>query len=178
MKRRLTIIKRPYTWLPSWLSCKESASSAEDRRSRFDPQVRKIPWRRAWHPTPLFLPGESHGLRKLVGYQSTGSKRVRHDWSNWIHAHTHLALTYFPTQLLGLGNWFLNLLLGYWTQIMKMAGRKVFLADTATAMVSNIKMVNNPVGTWKLSIFKCTSQHLSSHGLWFQRILHVFVGFT
>ena len=79
MKRRLTIIKRPYTWLPSWLSCKESASNAEDRRSRFDPQVRKIPWRRAWHPTPLFLPGESHGLRSLVGYQSIGSKRVRHD---------------------------------------------------------------------------------------------------
>ena len=28
----------------------------------------KIPWRRAWQPTPVFLPGESHGLRSLAGY--------------------------------------------------------------------------------------------------------------
>jgi len=28
----------------------------------------KIPWRRAWQPTPIFLPGESHGQRNLVGY--------------------------------------------------------------------------------------------------------------
>ena len=30
------------------------------RRSRFNPWVRKIPWRRKWQPTPVFLPGESH----------------------------------------------------------------------------------------------------------------------
>ena len=30
--------------------------------------VRKFPWRRAWQPTPLFLPGESHGQRSLPGY--------------------------------------------------------------------------------------------------------------
>ena len=28
----------------------------------------KIPWRRAWQPTPVFLPGESHGQRSLAGY--------------------------------------------------------------------------------------------------------------
>ena len=32
--------------------------------------IRKIPWRRAWQPTPVFLPGESHGQRSLVGYRS------------------------------------------------------------------------------------------------------------
>ena len=37
-------------------------------RSGFDPWVRKIPWRRKWQPTPVFLPGESHGWRSLVGY--------------------------------------------------------------------------------------------------------------
>jgi len=37
-------------------------------RCGFDPWVRKIPWRRAWQPTPVFLPGESHGQRSLVGY--------------------------------------------------------------------------------------------------------------
>ena len=35
----------------------------------FDPWVREIPWRRAWQPTPVFLPGESHGQRSLAGYR-------------------------------------------------------------------------------------------------------------
>ena len=43
----------------------------------FDPCVGKIPWRRAWQPTPVFLPGESHGQRSLVG--SMGSQSVGHD---------------------------------------------------------------------------------------------------
>ena len=34
----------------------------------FDPWVRKIPWRRAWQPTPVFLPEEPHGQRSLAGY--------------------------------------------------------------------------------------------------------------
>ena len=38
------------------------------RRHGFDPWVGKIPWRRAWQPTPVFLPGESHGQRSLAGY--------------------------------------------------------------------------------------------------------------
>ena len=32
------------------------------------PWVRKIPWRRAWLPTPVFLPGEFHGQKSLTGY--------------------------------------------------------------------------------------------------------------
>ena len=38
------------------------------KRLRFNPYVRKIPWRREWQPIPVFLPGESHGQRNLVGY--------------------------------------------------------------------------------------------------------------
>ena len=41
-------------------------------RPRFDPWVQKIPWRRAWEPTPGFLPGESHGQRSLMGYSPWG----------------------------------------------------------------------------------------------------------
>ena len=41
--------------------------------------VRKIPWRRKWQPTPVVLPGESHGQRSLKGYSPWGCKRVRHD---------------------------------------------------------------------------------------------------
>ena len=36
---------------------------------QFDPWVRKIPWRMEWQPTPVFLPGESHGQRSLAGYR-------------------------------------------------------------------------------------------------------------
>ena len=36
--------------------------------TRVDPWVGKIPWRRVWQPTPVFLPGESHGQRSLGGY--------------------------------------------------------------------------------------------------------------
>ena len=42
------------------------------KRLKFNPWVRKIPWRRAWQPTPVFLPGESPGQRKLVGYRPWG----------------------------------------------------------------------------------------------------------
>ena len=43
-------------------------------RCRFDPWVRKILWRRAWQPTPVFLPGESHGQSNLVGHSPCGCK--------------------------------------------------------------------------------------------------------
>ena len=38
--------------------------------------VGKIPWRRKWQPTPVFLPGESHGQRSLAGYSLWGRKEV------------------------------------------------------------------------------------------------------
>ena len=40
----------------------------------FDPGIRTIPWRREQQPTPVFLPGESHGQRSLVGYGPEGRK--------------------------------------------------------------------------------------------------------
>ena len=46
------------------------------KRASFDPWVRKIPWRRKWQPTPVFLPGESHGQRSLAVH---GVARVGHD---------------------------------------------------------------------------------------------------
>jgi len=38
------------------------------KRGGFGPWVGKISWRRKWQPTPVFLPGKSHGQRSLVGY--------------------------------------------------------------------------------------------------------------
>ena len=46
------------------------------KRCRFDPRVWKIPWRRKWQPTPIFLPGESHGQRSLAVYSPWGHKEL------------------------------------------------------------------------------------------------------
>ena len=44
------------------------------QRHRFDRWVGKIPWKRKWQPTPVFLPGKSHGLWSLAGYSLWGHK--------------------------------------------------------------------------------------------------------
>ena len=54
------------------LSGKES--TCQCRRCRLDPWVEKIPWRGKWQPALVFLPGESHGQRSLVGYSPWGHK--------------------------------------------------------------------------------------------------------
>ena len=46
------------------------------RKHRFHPWVRKIPWRRAWQPTLVLLPGESYGQRSLAGDSSRGHKEL------------------------------------------------------------------------------------------------------
>ena len=62
--------------IPKWLSGKESTCQhRRHKRCGFDPWVRKILWRRKWQSTPVFLPGKSHGQRRLKGYSY---KRVRH----------------------------------------------------------------------------------------------------
>ena len=50
---------------PWWVISKESF--CQFRRRGFNPWVGTIPWRRAWRPTPVFSPGESHGQRSLAG---------------------------------------------------------------------------------------------------------------
>ena len=61
-------------------------------RPGFNPWVGKIPWRRKWQPTPVFLPGESHERRSLVGYSPWGCKES--DMTEWLHfhflSHSHL----------------------------------------------------------------------------------------
>ena len=52
---------------PGGALVKNLPASAGDPRGKFDPWVGKMPWRRAWQPTPVFLPGELHGQRSLAG---------------------------------------------------------------------------------------------------------------
>ena len=53
------------------------------RRPRFDPWVGKIPWRKAWQPTPVFLPGEPHEQRSLVGYSPWSRKESDTTEATW-----------------------------------------------------------------------------------------------
>ena len=70
------------------LVVKNLPANKGDKRHGFKPWVGKIPWRRAWQPTPIFLPGEFHGQRSPGGLQSMGSQSVRHDWVTMC-MHTH-----------------------------------------------------------------------------------------
>ena len=66
--------------LPRRCSGKESACQC--RRQGFDPWIRKIPWRRKWQPTSVFLPGEVVGQRSLVDYRPWGHKES--DMTEWL----------------------------------------------------------------------------------------------
>ena len=64
-----------YIGLPRQHSGKKSSCQyRRDRRCKIDPWVGKIPWRRKWQLTPVFLSGKSHGQRSLVGYSSQSHK--------------------------------------------------------------------------------------------------------
>ena len=58
------------------------------QKTRFNPWVGKMPWRREWQPTPVFLPGGSQGQRSLAGYSPLGPKEL--DMTEVIyHVHMH-----------------------------------------------------------------------------------------
>ena len=64
-----------------WRSGKESACQCwRSKRCLLDPRIGKIPWSRKQQPTPVFLPGKSHGQRSLVGY-SPRNWRAGHGWA-------------------------------------------------------------------------------------------------
>ena len=60
--------------LPWWL--RQKSICLQCGRPRFDPWVGKILWRRKWQPTPVLLPGKSHGWRSVVGYSPWGHKEL------------------------------------------------------------------------------------------------------
>ena len=64
--------------LPWWL--RQKRSCLQCGRPGFAPWVEKIPWRRAWQPTPVFLLGESPQTEEPGGVQSMGLQRVWPDW--------------------------------------------------------------------------------------------------
>ena len=85
ISHRLEVTEQATDWFPRWLSGKQTPCQCRRHKGRrFDPRVGRIPWRRRWQPTPVFLSGESHGWRILAGcIQSIGLQREGHDWSDW-----------------------------------------------------------------------------------------------
>jgi len=80
--------KGPKSKGPGGASGKEpSCQHRRRKRCRLDPWIGKISWRRAWQPTAVFLPGESHGQGSLAGYSPEGSRRVRHNQSDLASMH-------------------------------------------------------------------------------------------
>ena len=67
------------------------ATAGRHKRFRFDPWVGKIPWRWESQPSPVFLPGESHRQRSLVGYSPWDHKEL--DTTERL-THTHMFVPY------------------------------------------------------------------------------------
>ena len=91
---------------PGGTSGKEPAcQSKRCKRQGFNSWVEKIPWRRAWQPTPVFLPGESHGQRSLAGYSPWGcqesdtTERGWHRrWACCRTQHPHAGFSHFQAR--------------------------------------------------------------------------------
>ena len=91
-------LKITHTEAHRWCSAQESACQRRRHGTHgFDPWVRKMPWSRKWHPTPVLLPGKSHGQRNLVGCTPWGCRRVRRD-----------LVTKQQQQIKTVGNWHKN----------------------------------------------------------------------
>ena len=70
---RLLSTVNPLNGFPGGARGKQSTCQCSRlNRHRFNPWVRKIPCRRKWQPTPVFLPGECYGQRSLAGYSPSG----------------------------------------------------------------------------------------------------------
>ena len=75
------------------------------------PESGRSPWRRAWQPTPVFLPGKSPWTEEPGRLQSIGSQRVRLDWSYWAHTylfHKSSRVFSFPNPFLSLTHFLLR----------------------------------------------------------------------
>ena len=119
-------------------------SACQCRRHGFDPWVGRIRWRRAWHPTPVFLPRESPWTEEPDGLQSMGSQKVGHVWATTLY----FSLLYFlhPVHL----------------QILSIFHQK-FISDSSTCVSTSIFSIHNqnPLTNWSLSLSQPTSNPFS-----------------
>ena len=77
---------------PGGTSKESTCQCRRHKGCRFNPWIKKIPWRRAWQPTPVFLPGESHRQRSLGSVDSQSWT-----WLKWISNHPAHNTDHFKT---------------------------------------------------------------------------------
>ena len=66
----------PYDYIRASLVAQPVKNPPAVQETGFNPWVGKIPWRRKWQPTPVSLPGKSHGHQSLVGCSPWGGKEL------------------------------------------------------------------------------------------------------
>ena len=82
LQKKIYVCMCVCVWLPSGASQEPACQFTRLKRCRFNPRVRK----RDWQSTPVFLPGESHGLRSLVGYSPWSCRELD---TTEVTQHTH-----------------------------------------------------------------------------------------
>ena len=85
---------------PGGASGEEPSCQRRRYKSRYDPWIRKIPQRRIWQPTTVFLPGESPWTEEPGRLKSTGSRRAGHDWNDLACMQWHMVWSIFPNPFL------------------------------------------------------------------------------
>ena len=103
------------------------ANEGDTWDSRFDPWVGKIPWRREWQPTPVFLPGKLHGQGSLESCSSWGHKVL----DTTEHAHMHVWDKQSRLK---------NLIPGPTTNCIMMVGKSLYLK--LSVFISKIRKLN------------------------------------
>ena len=169
-----------FTLIFRWLSGKESACQCRSRkRCGFDPWVGKIPWRRKWQPTPVFLPGESQEQRNLVGYSPWACKES----DTTEHAQTHLFRKCLPILVSGRKtislyhfNWYRK---GIWQNKTSNNDKKKSLRKLGKELQLDKRHGENPTGDiilnkdWRLFPCDGTKQERSLSPLLFKIVLEV-----
>ena len=119
------------------------------------PWVKKIPWGRKWQHTPVFLPGESHGQKSLVGYSPWGCKRGGH---NLTTKQQQQIVRYKPLKYLCLNN-----LMVAWTQVIERKNLYSILAAAAAKSLQSCLTLCDPMD--------CSLPGSSIHGIFQARTL-------
>ena len=112
---RASLVSKRVKRLPAMWEIWVQSLGQEWGRPGFSPWVRKIPCRRKWQPTPVILPGKSHGRRSLVGYSSWGRKES--DTTERLHFHFHF-------------------LVGLWFILVNFCGRNDFCLSPFSIMLA------------------------------------------
>ena len=138
--------------IPLWFSSTESTCNAGDMP--YNPWVGKIIWKRKWQPTPVFLPGESHGQRSLAAYSPWGCKE-----SNV----TGRLRPYNTPRSNDQSLIFNKVLRGTWGKIWIYIQSNLHLLFKMLIFFFFFRMSSNPVQTWP----GISTQHLEFlHGIW------------